>query len=466
MLDDVERPRTRFDDVIGADSAKEELKFFIDYLKNPRRFAALGLKPPKGVLLYGPPGTGKTMLARAVAGESNIAFIPVSATNFVTMWQGSGPQSVRDLFTRGRRYAPSIIFIDEIDAIGKVRAGSPGSGQAEEMALNALLTEMDGFTGASSDRPVFVLAATNFKIQSEEQDSPERSSRTLDPALVRRFSRTILVDLPDTAARRKYLAMRLGEGKGFKISESVVDLLAEKSTGMSIANLEQVLEAAGRDAMKKGVEMTDDLLVEALDTIREGEAKVWTPELLESTARHEAGHTVMYWLSGWCSPEVSIIARADRGGGMRRCEEETKRESLSKDDMLARIRTSLGGRAAELLYYGNDAGLTTGASADLENATNTARQMICRYGMSEEFGILSTPELFKYAEAMSSPVYLQVNEVASKILKAQMEETLRLLKANRPHLDAVSKMLLSMNRLYKKDLESILPAISGKAAQT
>ena len=326
ILEEVERPRTRFDEVIGADTAKEELKFFIDFLKNPRRFSALGLKPPKGVLLHGPPGTGKTMLARAMAAESNVAFIPVSAANFVTIWQGSGPQNIRDMFARARRYAPAIVFIDEIDAIGKVRTGG-GSGQAEENTLNALLTEMDGFTGPSPDRPVFVLAATNFNVLSGDQETPDRQSRALDPALVRRFSRAILVDLPDKAARQKYFMMRLATVKGLSIPESVVELLAEKSTGMSIANLEQVIETAGRNALQKNKELTGDLLVEALDTAREGEAKEWSPEFLESTARHEAGHTILYWLAGWWSPEVSIVARADHGGGMRRSEEEIKRES-------------------------------------------------------------------------------------------------------------------------------------------
>ncbi len=456
ILEEVERPRTRFDEVIGADTAKEELKFFIDFLRNPRRFSALGLKPPKGVLLHGPPGTGKTMLARAMAAESNVAFLPVSATNFVTIWQGSGPQNVRDIFARARRYAPAIVFIDEIDAVGKVRAGGV-SGQAEENTLNALLTEMDGFTGPSPDRPVFVLAATNFNVLTENEETPERRSRALDPALVCRFSRTILVDLPDKAARQKYLGLRLATVKGVVIPESVVELLAEKSTGMSIANLEQIIEAAGRNALQKNQQLTGGLLIEVLDTAREGEAKEWSPEFLESTARHEAGHTILYWLSGWWSPEVSIVARADHGGGMRRSEEEMKRESLTRDELLARIRICLAGRAAEILYYGKDKGLTTGASGDLEHATQIARQMICRYGMEEDFGLVATPELFKYAEAVSSPIYERVNEVAGRILKAEMERTDQLLSENRLHLDAVARALLEKNRLYRNDLKELLP---------
>ena len=459
ILEDVERPTTRFDDVIGADSAKEELRFFIDYLKNPRRFSALGLKPPKGVLLHGPPGTGKTMLARAMAGESDIAFIPATASSFVTIWQGSGPQSIRDLFARARRYAPAIVFIDEIDAIGSSRTGGAGGAQATENTLNALLTELDGFTSPSPDRPVFVLSATNFRIQADNPDSPERSSRTLDPALVRRFSRTILVDLPDTTARKAYFLQRLGQAKGAQASEGTVDLLAEKSAGMSIANLEQVLETAGREAMKQGVTLSDDILVEAMDTIREGEAKEWSPEFLESTARHEAGHTLMYWLSGWLSPEVSIIARADRGGGMRRSEEEMKRESLTRDELLSRIRTALGGRAAEMLYYGSNAGLTTGASGDLESASGIARQMISVYGMDGDFGLLSTPEIFKHTEAIASPEYQKVNDAARKILQEQMEETQRLMEENRQHLDAIADALLKKNRLYRADLQAILPPV-------
>ncbi len=268
------------------------------------------------------------------------------------------------------------------------------------------------------------------------------------------------MDLPDKAARQKYFALRLGTVKRVVITDSVIELLAEKSTGMSIAGLEQVIETAGRNALQKNHELTGDMLVEALDTAREGEAKEWSPEFLESTARHEAGHTILYWLSGWWSPEVSIVARADHGGGMRHSEEEMKRESQTREELLARIRTCLGGRAAELIYYGKEKGLTTGASGDLENATRIARQMICRYGMEEDFGLLATPELFNYTEAVSSPIYQRVSEAAGRILKQEMENTLKLLKENRAHLDAVAKALLAKNRLYRDDLKQLLPPCS------
>lgn len=250
------------------------------------------------------------------------------------------------------------------------------------------------------------------------------------------------------------------------VSASALDLMAEKSVGLSVSHLEQIIETAGRKALQKDVPLSDVLLIEALDTAREGEAKEWSPEFLESTARHEAGHTILYWLSGWWSPEVSIVARADHGGGMRRCEEEMKRESFTREDLLARIRTCFGGRAAEMLYYGTDKGLTTGASGDLEQATQIARLMICRYGMDGDFGMLSTPELFNHAEAISSPIYERVSETAGKILKAELENTLRLLAENREHLETVAKALLEKNRLYRKDLQTLLPAKPRTVAQS
>jgi len=457
VLEDVERPQTRFEDVIGANSAKEELKFFIDYLKKPKRFVALGLKPPKGVLLYGPPGTGKTMLARAMSGESNVAFISASASNFVTIWQGSGPQNVRDLFERARRYAPSIVFIDEIDAIGRTRTGAAGGAQATENTLNALLTEMDGFTSPSPDRPVFILAATNFKVDSD-QISPERSSRTLDPALVRRFSRVILVDYPDKADRLKYLKRRLANRSENNISDEKIKLIAIRSTGMSIANLELIIETAARNAAKKGNFITDKDLEDAFETISFGEKKTWNSEVINRTARHEAGHTIMYWLSGCWPSYVTIVSRGNFGGYMDRSSEETEKEfGKTREQILADIRVSLGGRAAEIFYYGSENGLTTGASGDFRQATQKAREMICLYGMDEDFGPLVIPELLQYETALGSPDFHLVNQKAGKILKEQMEITFKLLKENAQYLEAVTAALIEKERLTTKDLQEILP---------
>ena len=243
ILDDIEKPDTRFSDVIGAQDAKDELQLYIDYLKNPKRFTAQGVKPPKGILLYGPPGTGKTMLAKAMAGESDVTFIPCVATGFVTKYQGSGPESIRTLFKRARRYAPAVIFIDEIDAIGRKR-GQVNSGHGEEMALNALLAEMDGFA-VDPKRPVFVLAATNFEIEEGHA-----GMGVIDPALSRRFDCKILVDLPTAEEREQYIRASLQKVKTHIVTEDMIKRLAIRSVGMSLANLSSVMEMANRMVLK------------------------------------------------------------------------------------------------------------------------------------------------------------------------------------------------------------------------
>ena len=457
LPDDIERPNIRFKDVIGADTAKEELQMFVDYLKDPSQFAELGFKPPGGILFHGPPGTGKTLLAQAMAGESNVAFIPTNGSSFVTIWHGSGPQNVRKLFQRARRRAPAIIFIDEIDSIGKIRTGTPGAGQAEEKALNALIAEMQGFISPSVDKPILILAASNFHIDKESAKEAGEPDKVLDPALVRRF-RTIEVKLPDTKARQAFLKLQLEGRSGCEITGDTIDQLAAKSVGKSLDDLKSVIDAAFRKAFKKKAKLTDKLLIDTFDTIMEGEVKIWDPSLIESTAYHEAGHTIMYWLSGWWAPEVSIVARRNRGGGMYHDMQEAKRENKTREEMLAvEIRTSLGGRAAEIVKYGPEKGLSTGPWGDFEKASDEARKMVCIFGMDEDFGPLSVGDIFAYKEAKTGPTYERINETARKILKSEMANTIELLKANRQHLDAVAKALLEKNTLYRKDLEEILP---------
>ena len=460
--EDLDRPRTKFAEVIGADTAKEELQFFIAYLRDPGRFAALGLKPPKGVLLHGPPGTGKTLLARAMAGESNMAFIPTTGTSLQSRWHGGGAKNVRELFAKARRRAPVIIFVDEIDAIGKVRTGSdPGN----ENTLNALLTEMDGFTSPSPGRPVFVLAATNFAIKEDPHD-PETRYRRLDEALVRRFAKEIRIDLPEKAARLQFLNLQLKNRPACTVSDEIISLIAGRSIGMSLADLASIVETAARSAVKSDGQLTGALLEEALEAFCHGEARPQAPETVRRVAYHEAGHTVMYWLSGWWPSYVTIVARGQHGGYMAHSPEEKEGSTLqTRDSMLAEIRTGLGGRGAEIVRYGPNAGLSIGIGTDLEMASKTARRMVCLYGMDEEFGLLSVTDVYEYAEAKTGQTYDRINEAARRILMKEMDNTVRLLEEHRTHLDALVEELIAKERLVAEEVQTILSPISTAGTQ-
>ena len=441
ILDEVEKPCIRFSDVIGASDAKDELQFFIQYLKNPKQFSARGLKPPKGVLLYGPPGTGKTMLAKAMAGESDVAFLPAAASSFVTKWQGSGPQSVRDLFQRARRYAPAIIFIDEIDAIGRKRAGG-STAHGEEMALNALLTEMDGFS-VDPKRPVFVLAATNFDVEEGKG-----GIGVIDPALARRFDRKILVDLPNESEREELLRLLLSQSAGNAVTDEMIARTARRAVGMSPANLTAVADLANRMAVKAGKPLDDAILDEAFELTRHGEKKDWGYETLERVARHESGHALLCYMAGRTPAYLTIVARGSHGGYMEHDAGETGPLS-TKQELLGRIRTSLAGRAAELVYYGPEGGISTGASGDLEHATRTAAAMLCAYGMDEDFGLAAMDP----GQALKDPAFrARVNQ----ILRTELETAVSLIEANRPRIDRLVDALMAKNKLTGPEMEEIL----------
>ena len=440
VMSETERPATRFADVLGATEAKKALGFVVDWLRHPKRYAAMGLRPPKGVLLTGPPGTGKTMLARAVAGESDCAFCQASATSFVTIWQGSGPQNVRDLFQRARRYAPAIVFIDEIDAIGRQRTGGPG-GRAEEETLDALLVEMDGFA-AESGPPVIVLAATNLAEQ-------------LDEALKRRFDRIIEVDRPARADRLEYLRRAFEKRKNSKVSAELLQRLAEQSAGMTIANLERVVQEAGVTAAQEGRPIDDALLEDAFERIRMGEAKETPdPETLLRIARHEAGHTVIAWLGGNRPYQVTIVGRGAAGGYMERKPEE-ERIIYTKAELEQRICESMGGRAAEIVCYGSEQGLSSGVASDLQHATQLAVRMVSDFAMDDQIGHIALGELAG-RDGTPGPMSEQVARAAERIVKQQLERAVSLLRENKPQLDRLVEALMEKDRLTEPELADLL----------
>lgn len=429
------RPDITFDKVIGAQEAKKELRFFTEYMKNPGKYLSGGLSAPKGVILYGPPGTGKTLLAKAMAGECSATFIAAEGNQFMKKYVGEGPESVHEIFARARKYAPSVLFLDEIDAIAKNRTGSELSHAAEEV-LTAFLTEMDGFR-SDVTKPVFVLAATNFSAEPG-------SARSLDPAFLRRFDRRIYVDLPDLEGRLKFMRMK-SQSKAFEVSDTMLDNLAMRSTGMSLAELEQVFELALRSASRSGeLKVTDRILDEAFETSVYGETKDWDKALLERVARHEAGHALISWIGGDAPLYLTIVARGSHGGYMKHSVDENK-ALFTKNEYLARICTSLGGRAAELVYYGDEDGISTGASGDLGNATSLARSMVCSYGMFRECGMA-------YSEGELSEKSLAF---VNALLEEQLERAKSYVVKYRSAVDALVAELMVKNHLSGGEISEL-----------
>ena len=441
ILSSISKPDVTFDQIIGAEDAKSELKYFIEYLKNPGKYTGKGVGVPRGVLLYGPPGTGKTMLAKAVAAASDVTYFSAEGNQFVLSRSGEGAKKIHDIFRTARKYAPSIIFIDEIDTIARSRAGVTFN---NEEVLTALLSEMDGFKKDHS-RPVFVLAATNYDVGS-------RGEKSLDPAVLRRFDRRIYVDLPNREERKRFLEMRFAQNAAFELSEEKTNNIAVRSTGMSLADLASVIELALRNAIRNGDhKITDSLFDESFEEFNSGEKKRWDDSLLLRTARHEAGHALLCRYSGENPSYLTIVARSSHAGYMQHDDNEDKPLS-TRDELIAKLRTSLAGRAAEIVCYGENDGVSTGASSDLEAATNLVYMMICRYGMSEKFG----PAVISTQAVMGSGLTAEIYEEINRILTEELQNTVAIIEANRDRLDALANELIAKNHLTGDEIKAIL----------
>jgi cell division protease FtsH len=434
-----------FKDVAGLQGAKEEIVEIVEFLKNPKKYTELGAKIPKGALLVGPPGTGKTLLAKAVAGEAKVPFFSLSGSDFVEMFVGVGASRVRDLFRQAKEKAPSIIFIDEIDAIGRARGKNNGfnSNDERENTLNQLLTEMDGF-GTNSG--VIIIAATN-------------RADVLDSALMRagRFDRQIYVDMPDINERKEIFAVHL---KPIKLEENIdIDFLAKQTPGFSgadIANLcnEAALIAARKD--KKQVEKQDFL--DAVDRIVGGlekKNKIITPEEKKSIAYHEAGHATISWLLEHAHPlvKVTIVPRGQSLGAAWYLPEE--RSITTTEQILDDMCSTLGGRAAELVTFGK---ISTGALSDLEKVTKQAYAMVSIYGLNDKIGNISyydSQGRDSFTKPYSDDTAKTIDEEVSKLIESQYQRAIQLLKDNQEKLQALADKLLTAEVIFKEDLEAI-----------
>jgi cell division protease FtsH len=438
---DPQKIRVTFDDVAGIDEAKSELTEIVDFLKSPGRYERLGGRMPHGVLLYGPPGTGKTLLARAVAGEAQAAFFSIAASEFIEAIVGVGASRVRDLFAKAKEAAPAIIFIDELDAIGRSRQGSvsvTGANDEREQTLDQILTEMDGF---ESSEAVVVLGATN---------RPE----VLDPALLRpgRFDRRVAVQPPDRAGRAKILQVHT---RSIPLADDVdLNALASSTPGMVGADLANLANEAALLAARRGhdkVEMAD--FTDSLEKILLGAPRgiVLSPEDRERTAFHESGHALVGMLTPEADPvrKVSIIPRG-MALGVTLSTPDSDRVSYSREELDAKIKVSLGGRAAEEVVYGK---ITTGAESDIEQLTQIARQMVGRWGMSDKVGPVavlpsegSGPFFPGTSETSPQTQYLVDEEVHRLVDEAHIEVT-RLLSDHRDQLDNLAHALLDAETL-------------------
>ncbi len=448
---DVERPQVTFADVAGEEEAKAELAQVVDFLKNPAKYHRIGARLPRGVLLVGPPGTGKTLLARAVAGEAGVPFFSVSASEFVEMFVGVGASRVRDLFERAKAQAPSIIFIDELDAVGRQRFAGLGVGNDErEQTLNQLLVEMDGFE-AHTD--VVVIAATN---------RPD----VLDPALLRpgRFDRQVMVGLPDKRGRAAILRIHT---RGIPIGPDVdLDALAAATPGFSGADLANLVNEAALVAARRGkqvVERSD--FEEALDKVLLGTTRslLMSEEERRLVAYHEAGHAVVAYFTPGSDPlrKISIVPRG-RALGVTVQAPEEDRFNYTRSQLLGRLAVLLGGRAAEILVFNE---VTTGAQNDLKEATNLARRMVGLWGMSEELGPvylgLGEQHVFLGREivqdhSIGTSTLDRADAAVRRLLEEAMERAERVLREHRAELDRLAELLMAEETIGPEKIREVL----------
>lgn len=427
-------PNVRFDDVYGAEEAKSELCRVLDVMKNYKKYLRLGIRLPRGILLEGDPGTGKTMLAKALACEADMPIIQKNASEFGQKYIGEGARLIRETFAATRRYAPAILYIDEIDTFAKIREGSSREWAID--ILNAFLSEMDGFAD-NSDAPVYVVASTNLTSQ--------RGETLLDPAFLRRFDRKIHIELPDLETRKKYLSDHLAKYPN-EVTATMIEGIAKRSVGWSLGELNNVLQNALREAFG-GTESTlsDALLNETFEKYADGESKRCDEKSLRRTAIHEAGHAVAAALLGVAPSYATIKGRGKYGGYVYYGDESIT--ELSREECLNRICISMAGRAAETLFYG-DRGISTGASGDLKSATNLATSMLCDYGMDEENPIFVEP-----SKRLETP---WVTEKAVRLIKEQSSRARGLIEKNRGKVDRVAEALLDKTSLDEAELRRLI----------
>ena len=440
----------RFDDVAGEDEAKESLAEIVDYLHNPSKYTDAGASMPKGILLVGPPGTGKTMLAKAVAGESNVPFFSISGSEFVEMFVGMGASKVRDLFSQAKEKAPCIVFIDEIDAIGQKRSGGAMGGNDErEQTLNQLLTEMDGF---ESNNGVIILAATN---------RPE----SLDPALTRpgRFDRRVPVELPDLKGREEILKVH---AKKIKVAEDVdFNKIARMASGASGAELANIVNEAALRAVRAGRRFaTESDLEESIEVVIAGYQKknaILTDHEKWIVAYHETGHALVAALQSHSAPvqKITIIPRTSGALGYTMQVEEGNHYLMTREEMENKIATLTGGRAAEEVRFGS---VTTGASNDIEQATKLARAMVTRYGMSADFDMVALETVTNQylggdaSLACSAETQTKIDALVVALVKREHEKAVKLLNDHRSKLDELSKYLYEKETITGEEFMKIL----------